>query len=102
ARQHSNLGVAEQSLNCRPQNRKRQWGAERKTQPLPSQHERPSDRKIALGRVAIVVTVVFWLVCIIYTIMREFLNNIPGGFRFNALVSGAAGIPGEARRAAAR
>ncbi|MET1043117.1 MAG: hypothetical protein ABWX59_03210 [Microbacteriaceae bacterium] len=72
------------------------------TQPLPSQRERPSDRKIALGRVAIVATVVFWLVWIIYTIMREFLNNGPGGFLFIALVSGASGIPGEARLAAAR
>lgn len=62
--------------------RKRQWGAERSTTPLPSQHPRPSDRKIALGRIAIVLTVLFWIVYVVYTIMREFLNNGSGGFRF--------------------
>lgn len=62
--------------------RRHQWGAERSTVPLPSQHPAPSDHKIAFGRVAIVLTVLFWLVYVVYTIMREFLNNGTGGFRF--------------------
>lgn len=64
--------------------RRRQWGAERSTRPLPSQHQVPSDRKIALGRIAIVITVLLWLVYVVNTIMREFINHGTGGFRFTA------------------
>lgn len=61
--------------------RRRQWGAEPPRRPLPTVHPRPTDRKVTLGRVGIVATVVCWLAYIVYTIMREFLNN-GGGFRF--------------------
>ncbi|TFD88248.1 glycosyltransferase family 2 protein [Cryobacterium serini] len=62
--------------------RKRQIGAERTTQPLPTVHERPSDSKITWGRLAIIATVVSWLGYLIYTVMREFLNNGTESFRF--------------------
>ncbi|WP_022885861.1 glycosyltransferase family 2 protein [Glaciibacter superstes] len=62
--------------------RKRQWGAERTTQPLPTVHERPSDSKITWGRLAIVATIASWLGYLIYTIMRQFLNNGTESFRF--------------------
>jgi cellulose synthase (UDP-forming) len=62
--------------------RKRQFGAERSTQPLPIVHDRPSDSKITWGRLAILVTVLAWLGYLIYTIIREFLNNGTESFRF--------------------
>jgi cellulose synthase (UDP-forming) len=62
--------------------RKRQWGAERSTRPLPVVHDRPSDAKITWGRLAILATVLAWLGYLIYTVMRQFLNNGTEGFRF--------------------
>ena len=53
--------------------RKRQWGAERRTEPLPTVHPRPSDRKITFSRVAIVLTVLFWVIYLVTTIIRQFL-----------------------------
>lgn len=61
--------------------RKRQWGAERRTQPLSTVHDRPSTRKITLSRVAIVVTVCFWLMYVISTIIRQFFDG-PQTFQF--------------------
>ncbi len=62
--------------------RKRQWGAERSSAPLPTTHLRPSDRAITLGRLAIVVTVVAWVAYVISTIIREVMENGGGSFRF--------------------
>jgi cellulose synthase (UDP-forming) len=62
--------------------RKRQLGAERSTQPLPTVHEIPSDAKITWGRLAIIATVVAWFGYIVYTILRQFLNNGTESFRF--------------------
>ncbi|WDF33557.1 glycosyltransferase family 2 protein [Arthrobacter agilis] len=62
--------------------RRRQWGAERRSEPLSIVHPTPSSRKIALGRIAIVTTVLAWLTYIITTIVREFANNPNAGFRF--------------------
>ena len=58
-----------------PKARKRQWGAERRTQPLPTIHEKPSDTKIALGRLAIILTILFWVAYVISTVLREFLDS---------------------------
>lgn len=65
-----------------PQTRRRQWGAERRIEPLPVVHAHPSDRRIALARLAIVATVVFWVVYVIYTVIAEFLNNGTQSFQF--------------------
>ena len=62
--------------------RKRQWGAERRTEPLPTVHPRPSDRKIAWSRVAIVATIVFWAIYVVTTIIRQFLVLGTQDFRF--------------------
>ncbi|MET0591009.1 MAG: glycosyltransferase, partial [Naasia sp.] len=62
--------------------RRRQIGAERRTLPLPSVHPRPSDRAIALGRLAIVATVVSWAAYVVTTIVRQFIDGGPTGFRF--------------------
>ncbi|GAB2455910.1 cellulose synthase/poly-beta-1,6-N-acetylglucosamine synthase-like glycosyltransferase [Conyzicola lurida] len=62
--------------------RKRQWGAERSTEPLPTIHVRPSDRQIALARLAIVFTVIFWFLYVLTTIIYQFLENGTESFRF--------------------
>lgn len=59
-----------------------QWGAERKTAPMAIMHSRPSNRKIAWGRIAILVTVIAWLMYLITTIMREFIEGDGRSLRF--------------------
>ncbi|HEU0003957.1 MAG TPA: glycosyltransferase family 2 protein, partial [Ktedonobacteraceae bacterium] len=66
--------------NNRP-TRKRQWGAERRTQPLPMLHEKPSTLKIAYSRLAVVLTVVFWVIYLISAIIRQFFEG-PKTFSF--------------------
>lgn len=65
-----------------PTGRRRQLGAERRLEPLPTVHPAPSDRKITLGRLAIVATVLAWVVYVVYTIIRQFLDHGPESFRF--------------------
>ncbi len=62
--------------------RRRQWGAERRSEPLSIVHPTPSARKLALGRLAIVTTVLAWMTYIVTTILRQFANNPNAGFRF--------------------
>lgn len=54
--------------------RKRQWGAEKRTEPLSILHEEPSTFKIAASRIAIVLTVVFWLMYL-SSIIRQFIDG---------------------------
>ena len=61
--------------------RKRQWGAERRRQPLPMMHEKPSTLKIAYSRLAIVLTIVLWVMYLISTIIRQFFEG-PKTFSF--------------------
>ncbi|WP_343992255.1 glycosyltransferase family 2 protein [Nocardioides dubius] len=61
--------------------RRRQWGAERRSEPMPIVHPRPTLAKLTWGRIAITATVLFWLAYLITTVARHFLNNA-GGFRF--------------------
>lgn len=60
---------------------RRQWGAERRSEPLSIVHPRPSARKITWGRVAIFVTVLSWIGYIVSTVIRQFLT-IDTNFRF--------------------
>jgi len=60
---------------------KRQWGAEKRLYPLPMVHDVPSTRKVAASRVAIVVTVVVWVLYCISTIIRQFFEG-PSSFSF--------------------
>ncbi|TCK63043.1 glycosyltransferase family 2 protein [Curtobacterium sp. PhB136] len=62
--------------------RRRQWGSERRTHPLDTLHARPSDRKLVSGRIAIILTIAFWLAYVIYTVIRQFLNYGTESFRF--------------------
>ena len=61
--------------------RKKQWGAERRTQPLPIIHAIPSDRKVTCGRLAIIATVLFWISYVVATIIRQFIDS-SSDFRF--------------------
>lgn len=60
---------------------KKQWGAERRTEPLPIIHTVPSDRKVTFGRLAIIATVLFWIAYVVATIIRQFIDS-SSDFRF--------------------
>jgi len=62
--------------------RRRQWGAETSTTPLPTVHVKPSDRQIALSRLAIVVTVLLWVIYVVSTIIRQFIETASQNFQF--------------------
>lgn len=62
--------------------RKRQWGAERRTQPLPTVHPKPSDWKITWSRIAIVATILFWAIYVVTTVVRQFIDSGAQDFRF--------------------
>lgn len=64
--------------------RRRQWGAERRSEPLAIVHPEPSRRKIILGRVGIVVTVLAWVAYVVTTVIRTLVNDPTAGFRFRA------------------
>jgi cellulose synthase/poly-beta-1,6-N-acetylglucosamine synthase-like glycosyltransferase len=54
---------------------KKQWGAERRLAPLSITHDKPSTRKIAFSRLAIVMTILFWIVYIISVVLRQFFDG---------------------------
>ncbi|WP_218220396.1 glycosyltransferase family 2 protein [Nesterenkonia sp. Act20] len=62
--------------------RRRQLGAERRTEPLPVVHPRPSVRRIVLSRVAILTTILAWVGYIISTVLWQFLEYGSQNFRF--------------------
>lgn len=62
--------------------RRRQWGSEKRSEPLSIVHPTPSKRKLAWGRVAIVVTISAWIAYVVTTILRQLANNPGVGFRF--------------------
>lgn len=61
--------------------KKRQWGAERRLNPLPMVHDRPSTRKITMSRLAIVAAVGLWIGYLITTVLRQFFEG-PHSFAF--------------------
>lgn len=65
-----------------PELRKRQWGAEKRSEPLSIVHPIPSRRKMAWGRVGIVTTILAWIGYVISTIARQLADNPDAGFRF--------------------
>ena len=60
---------------------KRQWGAERNITPLSITHPKPSTRKIATSRLAIVLTITLWVVYIISVVLRQLFDS-SHGFQF--------------------
>ena len=55
--------------------RKREWGTETRTSPLSIIHDKPSTLKISFSRIAIVLTVGFWVLYVISTIIRQFFEG---------------------------
>lgn len=62
--------------NNKPKCRYRQQlGAERQTAPLSSLHDRPSDFAIAYSRIAVVLTIIFWILYATSVVIRQFIDN---------------------------
>lgn len=55
--------------------RKHQWGSERDLTPLPWLHDRPSTLKLVLSRIAIFLTVFFWVVYILSIVIRQIVDG---------------------------
>jgi len=64
--------------------RKRQWGTEKNMKPLSSMHEKPTAMKIALNRVAIILTIVFWIGYILSIIIRQLYEGQTYDFTMEA------------------
>lgn len=60
---------------------KRQWGTEKRTEPLSIFHDKPSTVKLTLSRVAIVLTIIFWLGYIFSVIIRQLIDG-PQNYNF--------------------
>lgn len=55
--------------------KKRQWGTEKNTTPLSIMHYKPSTANFALSRIAIVLTVIFWIAYIFSIIIRQLIDG---------------------------
>ena len=55
--------------------RRRQWGSDRRNRPLPTVPPPVSERRIRMGRLAIVLTVSAWFSYLCYTIFRQFIEG---------------------------
>jgi cellulose synthase/poly-beta-1,6-N-acetylglucosamine synthase-like glycosyltransferase len=64
--------------------RRRQWGADRRTEPLPPVAAPASDTLITLGRLGIVLTVLAWAGYIVVTVLSQFVNRGFQGMRFTS------------------
>lgn len=76
--------VAEPADGQGSKNRRRQWGAEKRSEPLSIVHPIPSRRKIVLGRVGILTTVLAWIGYVVTTVLKQLVDNPMAGFRFAA------------------
>lgn len=63
---------------------KQQFGAEKRLKPLPIVHDKPSTRKIAANRLAIVLTASLWAVYFVSTIVRQFFEGVSFEFTLQA------------------
>lgn len=61
--------------------RKRQWGTERQTDPLSHIHEEPSSLVIGFSRLAVVMTVLFWVIYVMSVIIRQLIDG-PQNYQF--------------------
>ncbi len=66
---------------------KRQWGSEKEMPVLSILHEKPSDFAIAFSRIAIVLTILFWLMYITSVIIRQLIDG-PQNYQFTVEVFG--------------
>lgn len=61
--------------------RHRQWGTEKSTTPLSILHPVPSDAKIALSKITILLTIVLWFFYILSVIVRQMMDG-PKNYSF--------------------
>lgn len=66
---------------------KREWGSEKVNSPLSNLHDVPSDFAIAFSRIAIVLSIVFWLMYILSVIIRQLIDG-PGNYHFTVEMFG--------------
>jgi hypothetical protein len=57
-----------------PRRRRKQWGGDRRTQPPPMVPQPVSDRRVAMARLAIIVTVTAWLGYLITWFFQDFFH----------------------------
>jgi len=68
-----------QSKDRKP--RRRQWGAEKRTTPLPMLHNKPRTSTLTFSRLAIISTVVFWFIYVFSVIIRQLIDG-PQSYSF--------------------
>lgn len=68
------MNQTNQQTSIKP-NRKRQWGTEKTFTPQPILHEVPSTTKLAFGKIAVVLTVIFWLLYISSIVIRQIYDG---------------------------
>ncbi len=61
--------------------KRKQWGAENRLYPLPSVHSKPTTLKIIMSRLAIVATILLWIIYVISTIFRHLYDGT-GNYEF--------------------
>lgn len=61
--------------------RRRQWGAEKRTAPLPMLHNKPKASTLTFSRLAIILTVFFWIIYVFSVIIRQLIDG-PQSYRF--------------------
>jgi len=66
-----------------PAKRSRQFGAERRSEPLAIMHSRPSGGAVTWARLAIVITVLAWVLYMVTTIMRMVVEGPTESFVFH-------------------
>ena len=57
-----------------PGRRRTQWGGDRRTTPLPAVPQPVSDRRVAMARLAIVVTVIGWVSYLVWWLFADFFR----------------------------
>lgn len=60
----------------------RQFGTEKNTAPLLPVRSTPSESAIVWSRIAIPLTIIFWIAYVVTTVLRQILDNQAQGFRF--------------------
>lgn len=67
---------------------RRQWGSDKRTDPLSPVSPPASDSLIALGRLGIVLTVASWLAYLVVTVLSQFVNRGFQGMRYTSETAG--------------
>lgn len=79
--------TAHKKILAKEGGRTRQWGTERDTSPLSNFHDQPSGYVIVLSRLAIVLTILFWMMYVSSVILRQLIDG-PKSYQFTMEVFG--------------